>query len=203
MTSKHNNTEASRIHKRLQVLGCSWPEMGEALHVSEQNLYHWRQRGVPKHRVAHVASFLSCSVDWLITGRQPRSTAPLIKPRAASSKKMRPVDPSTAPDEAIRIQDLLDGMDQCWKDLGHTLNATDQNIYYWRKNGVPKSLLVTISKSLGCSISWLLTGTTIPVSRATQITPDLTTKVHSHHQSPGFIAQLPVRTSTMSAAAHA
>lgn len=71
---------------------------------------------------------------------------------------MRPINPRTASPEAARIQERLTATGQTWTDLGDALDASDQNLYYWRKKGVPKTHLATVASFLGCSIDWLLTG---------------------------------------------
>lgn len=62
--------EATRIQERLNATGQTWADLGDALDASDQSLYYWRKKGVPKTHLATVASFLGCSIDWLITGER-------------------------------------------------------------------------------------------------------------------------------------
>lgn len=69
MEPKSTSTEATRIQERLTATNRTWGDLGNALDVAPQNLYNWRERGVPKHYLAPVAQFIDCSIEWLLTGR--------------------------------------------------------------------------------------------------------------------------------------
>src|SRR5690606_32929505 len=73
---------------------------------------------------------------------------------------MKPINPKASCDEAIRIQERLTATGQTWADLGAAADVSDQNLYYWRKKGVPKLYLATVASFLNCSVDWLLTGQT-------------------------------------------
>ncbi|KXS55293.1 MAG: Uncharacterized protein AWU57_279 [Marinobacter sp. T13-3] len=61
--------EAVRIQERLDRRGLSWSDVGDALDVTDQKLYYWRKKGVPKQHLPALARFLGCSIDWLLTGQ--------------------------------------------------------------------------------------------------------------------------------------
>ncbi|WP_273208764.1 hypothetical protein [Marinobacter subterrani] len=71
---------------------------------------------------------------------------------------MKRINPTCACGEAVRIQQRLDQLGLHWSALGESIDVTDQKLYYWRKNGVPKNYLTAVCEALNCSIDWLLTG---------------------------------------------
>lgn len=68
ITGKPASLEAKRVQDRLTTQGLRWADLGASLYASDQALYNWRTRGIPKPQLKPVAQFLGCSVDWLITG---------------------------------------------------------------------------------------------------------------------------------------
>lgn len=71
---------------------------------------------------------------------------------------MKRINPRCACDEAVRIQQRLDQLGLNWSALGERIDVTNQKLYYWRRNGVPKKYLTAVCEVLNCSIDWLLTG---------------------------------------------
>lgn len=57
-----------RVNERLKTLNMSWAEFARRLGTTDQRVYNWRKRGVPKSEADKVASILECSTDWLLTG---------------------------------------------------------------------------------------------------------------------------------------
>ncbi|EAZ97480.1 hypothetical protein [Marinobacter sp. ELB17] len=77
---------------------------------------------------------------------------------------MKRINPKTASPEAVRVQERLTRIGLGWADMGTILDITDQRLYYWRKQGIPKPQLEPIASFLGCTVDWLLTGKTEKVA---------------------------------------
>jgi len=83
-----------RVDMRLGEIGKTWADLGRSVGASDQRLYNWRNRGIPKTAMLGVARFLGWTVDNLLTGEG----SPLI------NKTQRAGDGSTAsdtPEQAI------------------------------------------------------------------------------------------------------
>lgn len=46
----------------------TWADFARALGSSDQRVYNWKKRGVPKSEADRIAGVLGCSIDWLLTG---------------------------------------------------------------------------------------------------------------------------------------
>ena len=62
--------EILRANQRLLELGLKWSDLARALETSDQRVYNWRARGLPKSELVKVSEFLQCSIDWLLTGSE-------------------------------------------------------------------------------------------------------------------------------------
>jgi phage repressor protein C with HTH and peptisase S24 domain len=58
----------NRIEEKLSAKGWSWADFARALNTTDQRVYNWRKRGVPKSEADRIAKALGCSIDWLLTG---------------------------------------------------------------------------------------------------------------------------------------
>ncbi|WP_083329306.1 S24 family peptidase [Marinobacter salinus] len=52
----------------LSDLGWSWARFARELDTTDQRVYNWRKRGVPKSEVDRIADILGCSTDFLLKG---------------------------------------------------------------------------------------------------------------------------------------
>lgn len=59
-----------RVQARLDDLGMSWAEFARRIGTTDQRVYNWRKRGIPKKEVDTIASILDCTTDWLLLGRK-------------------------------------------------------------------------------------------------------------------------------------
>jgi hypothetical protein len=71
---------------------------------------------------------------------------------------MKRINPKTSSAEAVRVQERLDQLNLGWPDLRASMDVQDQNLYYWRKKGIPKAFLKPVCEYLGCTVDWLLSG---------------------------------------------
>lgn len=65
-----------RIDSRLAEMGKTWADLGRAVGASDQRMYNWRSRSIPKSAMLGVAKFLGWTVDELLTG----AAAPIMEP---------------------------------------------------------------------------------------------------------------------------
>lgn len=59
----------ARVQERLHDLRMSWADLARRLGTTDQRMYNWRKRGIPKSEVDTIAPILGCSTDWLLTGK--------------------------------------------------------------------------------------------------------------------------------------
>lgn len=57
-----------RVEYRLDKKGWTWAEFARALNTTDQRVYNWKKRGVPKSEVDRIADVLGCSTDYLLKG---------------------------------------------------------------------------------------------------------------------------------------
>lgn len=64
-----------RADQRLKERGQRWADLARGLNYSDQRVSQWKSRGISKSSIAPVADFLGVTTDWLLTGKEPKSTA--------------------------------------------------------------------------------------------------------------------------------
>ena len=58
----------SRVEQKLSDLGWTWADFARALNTTDQRVYNWKKRGIPKSEIDRIADALDCSTDWLLRG---------------------------------------------------------------------------------------------------------------------------------------
>lgn len=58
----------TRVEYMLSDLGWTWARFARELDTTDQRVYNWRKRGVPKSEVDNIADVLGCTTDFLLKG---------------------------------------------------------------------------------------------------------------------------------------
>lgn len=61
----------ARVQSRLSDLGMTWAEFARRIGTTDQRVYNWRKRGIPKKEADVIARILDCTIDWLLLGNKP------------------------------------------------------------------------------------------------------------------------------------
>lgn len=81
----------SRVEQLLTEKKWNWARFARELETTDQRVYNWKKRGVPKSEVDRIAAVLGCSTDWLLTGRGPKDSSIFdVVFRSVAAKHRRP-----------------------------------------------------------------------------------------------------------------
>lgn len=85
----------SRVEYMLSDLGWTWARFARELDTTDQRVYNWRKRGVPKSEVDNIADILGCTTDFLLKGgievRDDDGNLSMIyEPKATTRRQRRP-----------------------------------------------------------------------------------------------------------------
>lgn len=100
-------TILDRVEIRIRELGLSWADFARRLDTTDQRVYNWRKRGIPKSEVVHIAHALGCSTDWLLMGAGPKQSL-LQRADREAAKGMRRHGEEDLPE--ILNQDIESGV---------------------------------------------------------------------------------------------
>ncbi len=83
----------SRVEQLLAEKGWNWARFARELETTDQRVYNWKKRGVPKNEADRIAAVLGCSTDWLLTGHGPKDSGVFDRVyRIVAAKHRRPED---------------------------------------------------------------------------------------------------------------
>lgn len=95
------NEILKRVEHMLSERGWTWAEFARALNTSDQRVYNWRKRGIPKSEADRIANILECSIDWLLTGKESKPFDVFREVRRQIAAEHRRPGEEDVPDEVI------------------------------------------------------------------------------------------------------
>src|SRR5690554_966030 len=111
----------SRVEQLLTEKGWNWARFARELETTDQRVYNWKKRGVPKSEADRIAAVLGCSTDWLLTGHGPKDAGVFdLMYRTVAAKHRRPWHEHLTDRE---LHDRVEAMEQAKEDaIQHELD---------------------------------------------------------------------------------
>lgn len=73
--------DISRLDELIRERGWLWSDFARAYGTTNQRVYNWRKRGIPKGEAVDIAKIFGTTAEWLIEGKGARTTT--LRERAA------------------------------------------------------------------------------------------------------------------------
>lgn len=61
--------DIANLQKLIDSSGWTWAELARRLETTDQRVYNWRKRGLPKDALTKIADLFGVSVDVILTGQ--------------------------------------------------------------------------------------------------------------------------------------
>ena len=115
------NDILSRVERLLTEKGWNWARFARELETTDQRVYNWKKRGVPKSEADRIAAVLGCSTDWLLTGHGPKDAGVFdFMYRAVAAKHRKPGNEHLTDRE---LHDRVEAMEKAKEDaIQHELD---------------------------------------------------------------------------------